>query len=187
MKDKPQWIAVGIVVATMFGLLTVATLVSGDMFLVAEGSDAPSFEAARLSGPDTLSLENFSGKVVLLNIWATNCPPCVEEMPSLQRLHDAMGSDEFSVVAVSTDVIGRSRVLDWVTERDLTFEILHDASGTIDRDYQITGLPETFLIDRNGVIIRKVIGAREWDNEFERGMIQRALDDREQRAKSGGQ
>lgn len=176
MKNRYQWVVVASVVGVFAGGLAVATLLSPDFFLVAEGADAPAFTAERLGTGEEVGLDAYRGKVVLLNIWATNCPPCVEEMPSLQRLHEAMSDEEdFVVVAVSTDVIGSDQVHEWTTERGLTFDILHDRSGRIARDYQTTGIPETFVIDRTGLIVRKVIGAREWDDPVERAVINRAL------------
>jgi cytochrome c biogenesis protein CcmG/thiol:disulfide interchange protein DsbE len=176
MKDRSQWITVGTAMLAIAGILVIGLLNSGELFLIAEGSEAPPFAAADVATGETLNLEAYEGKVILLNIWATNCPPCVHEMPSLQRLHEAMAdTDDFVIVAVSTDLTSREHVLDWINERDLTFEVLHDRSGKVERDYQTTGLPETFIIDRSGVIIRNVIGAREWDDAVERALIDRAL------------
>lgn len=176
MKQKAQWVAVGAIVAVISGLLGAGLAFTPDLFLVAEGSDAPDFKAARLTTGDTITLADFEGEVVLLNIWATWCGPCVWEMPALQRLHEALGNQGLRVVAVSVDdAIDREGVLEWVTERNLTFTHLHDRSGRIERDYQTTGLPETFLIDRYGVIIRKVIGAAEWDEPVQTAPIRRLL------------
>ena len=176
MNQKAQWTFVGIVVVVISGLLGAGLAMTPDLHLIAEGSDAPDFRAAELVSGDTLTLDDFDGDVVLLNIWATWCAPCEREMPSLERLHREYRDEGLKVVAVSVDnVVGREGVLDWIRARNLTFMVAHDRSGRIERDYQTTGVPETFLIDRHGVIIRKVIGAARWDSPNQTAPIRRAL------------
>lgn len=128
------------------------------------GSEAPAWGAPTLEG-DTIRLADLHGRVVVLNFWATWCTPCVREMPALQRLHDRLRNRGLSVVAVSIDVGAGARdaVRDFVDEFDLTFTILHDAPESVEDIFGVTGLPVTFVIDRNGRIYRKVVGAREWD------------------------
>jgi peroxiredoxin len=93
----------------------------------------------------------------------------------MQRLHQQLGRAGLKIVAVSVDQIPTDQVLAWVRARNLSFDILHDRSGEVDRIYQTTGLPETFVINREGVIVRKEISAREWDSpehlEFFRRML----------------
>lgn len=176
MKQRTQWLAVGSVVVIVAGLLGAGLALTPDLFLVAEGSRAPEFAAADLKTGDTLSIEDFRGQVVLLNIWATWCGPCEREMPALQRLHETLGPSGLKIVAVSVDdAIDREEVQAWMDERELTFQGLQEGSGRIERDYQTTGVPETFLIDRSGTIIRKVIGAAEWDQPVQTAPIRRLL------------
>ena len=112
----------------------------------------------------------------MLNLWATWCPPCEQEMPSMQRLHEQLGPSGLRVVAVSVDKISTEGVLAWARERGLTFDVLHDRQGDVDRAYQTTALPETFIIDRDGVIVRKEISAREWDSESHLDFFRRMLE-----------
>jgi peroxiredoxin len=135
------------------------------------GSRAPEYTALTLQG-DSVALSSFQGDVVLLNIWATWCPPCVKEMPALQRLHEALADDGLSIVAVSVDappaltnVMGAfsGDIQAFADHFGLTFTVLHDPSGRIQSRYQVNGLPTTFLIDREGRVRRKVLGAAEWD------------------------
>jgi cytochrome c biogenesis protein CcmG, thiol:disulfide interchange protein DsbE len=135
------------------------------------GSRAPEYRVQTLEG-DTVALGSFAGDVVLLNIWATWCRPCVVEMPALQRLHEELHDRGLRIVAVSVDaprgVIGAfgqpgGNVRDFVDEFGLTFTVLHDPSGRIQSRYQVNGLPTTYIIDRDGRIRRKVLGAAEWD------------------------
>ncbi len=105
-------------------------------------------------------------------------------MPSIQRLHEELGPDGLSVVAISVDESGPERVRAWVEERNLTFEVLHDRSGRIERVYQTTGVPETFVIDREGVIVKKIIGATEWDHPTQMNLLRRLLGSKTDREES---
>jgi cytochrome c biogenesis protein CcmG, thiol:disulfide interchange protein DsbE len=135
------------------------------------GSPAPDYTALSLAG-DSVPLSTFAGDVVLLNIWATWCAPCVYEMPALQRLHEQLAHEGLRVVAVSVDgpqgAFGLGGepgglVAEFRDRFDLTFTILLDPSGRIQNRFQVNGLPTTFIIDRQGRIQRKVLGARDWD------------------------
>ena len=125
-----------------------------------------------------LSLADFRGKVVLLNIWATWCPPCKIEMPSMERLHQKLAGTDFQLVAVSVDEEDSSVVNKFVKEYGLTFPVLHNQDGSIRQIYQTTGVPESFVIDRDGVIVKKVIGAADWDAPVNENLIRRLLDAR---------
>ncbi len=131
------------------------------------GSPAPELQGVDLEGRE-VNLEDFRGRVVLLNVWATWCPPCVEEMPSMQRLQDALQDQPFDIVAVSIDQGAdreavRRHIRDFVDELGLTFTVLHGSPTEVRQRYQVAGIPETFLIDQDGVIQDRVLGAAEWD------------------------
>jgi cytochrome c biogenesis protein CcmG/thiol:disulfide interchange protein DsbE len=175
----------------IFGLLFVVAVVvvawmGRDSYRpVMAGEPAPEFVATTLGGEDR-TLADYQGKVVLLNIWATWCPPCREEMPSMERLYGRLADTDFEIVAVSVDAalpgsigwggnIGGD-VPAFVEEFGLTFPILHDASGAVADTYQATGLPESFLIGRDGMIYRKVPGGTDWDDDRYVEQIQRLLD-----------
>ncbi len=132
---------------------------------LAIGFPAPSFTFPLLGG-GTGSLADHKGKVILVNVWATWCPPCIDEMPSLQRLHDQMRSEgePFVILAVSIDVLGEEPVRKWVDRFNLTFPILLDPRGNIKKLYRTKGVPETFIIGPNGQFVQKIIGPREWDS-----------------------
>src|SRR2546426_340120 len=106
------------------------------------------------------------------------CQPCRVEMPSLERLSRRLGGADFRVVAVSVDEQGPAVVARFTQDLGLSFEILHDRSGAIQRLYQTTGVPESFVIDRDGVIIKKVIGPAEWDGPVNETLIRRLIDAR---------
>ena len=178
MTVRGQWTVVLAVVAVLAGALWAATHFLGDeMFPVTVGSDAPGFSAATLDAtPDMKTLTDYRGKVVLLNIWATWCEPCRTEMPSIEALHREFGPRGLSVVAVSIDEAGQEQAIrDFVREYGLTFEVLHDASGSIQRIYQTTGVPETLVIGKDGVIRKKILGATEWNSAGNRALVAQLL------------
>lgn len=111
-----------------------------------------------------LALADFSGKVVLLNIWATWCAPCRHEMPTLDRLQGKLGSDEFEVIALSIDKAGPSVVRKFFKEISVEHLSLYiDVSGKAAHAVQVIGLPATLLLNRQGQEIGRLIGPAEWD------------------------
>ncbi len=112
---------------------------------------------------------------MLLNLWATWCSPCRWEMPSMERLHQELGPAGLKIVAVSVDQVSGDEVMEFANELELTFDILHDRGGQIEIDYQVTGLPETVIIDRQGVIVHKAIGPVEWDEPVQQARLRRLL------------
>ncbi|MDE2660297.1 MAG: TlpA disulfide reductase family protein [Acidobacteriota bacterium] len=126
----------------------------------APGAPAPPFDLLDLDErPHGLS--DFAGQVVVLNFWATWCPPCVEEMPSLQRLQDLLGDDGLKVVAVSVDE-RYSDIPPFVAEHGLRFLVLHDLGKRVSRRYEVFQFPETWIIRRDGTLAAHIIGARDW-------------------------
>ena len=126
-----------------------------------KGVSAPDFALPDLDSK-TVNLADYKGKVVLLNIWATWCPPCVEEMPSMEKLHKELKDVDFEILAVSIDVSGAKAVIPFMKKHKLSFSVLTDTEGAIKSLYQTTGVPESFIIDRKGIIVEKVIGPRDW-------------------------
>ncbi len=124
------------------------------------GSMAPDFTLQ--DGAKTISLHDYRGKVVVLNFWATWCPPCVEEMPSLVQLQKNMG-DRVTVLAVSVDVDGNA-FRDFVAKRKVDLLAVRDADQKSNSLYGTYKFPETYVIDREGKIRRKFIGAVNWND-----------------------
>jgi len=166
--------------------IVITAWVARDFFQpLVPGTLAPDFEVANLAG-EVVSLEEHRGKVVLVNIWATWCPPCREEMPSMERLYQDLQGTDFEILAVSVDAPtgtvgpdGRQGgdVVDFTEEMGLTFPILHDQTGMLQYTYQTTGLPESFLLDRNGVIYKRVAGGTSWDAKQHQESIRRLLEE----------
>lgn len=159
-------------------VLAIVIRILPQIQLIGVGSAAPVFHAIDLRTGKPASLEDYRGKVLLLNIWATYCQPCRVEMPAIERLSRRMQGTDFHVLAVSVDVVDSTEVNAFVRQLALTFDVLHDRQGTISQQYQTTGVPESFVIDRHGVIVKKVIGAAEWDGPVNDVLIRRLLDER---------
>lgn len=126
-----------------------------------KGVPAPNFTLPDLDG-NTVSLAAYRGKVVLLNIWATWCKPCVEEMPSLEKLHQELKNEDFIILAVSIDEAGAGVVRPFMKKHRLSFSALTDIAGVTKNLFQLTGVPESFIIDKEGMIVEKIIGPRSW-------------------------
>ena len=128
---------------------------------IGKGVPAPNFTLPGLDNK-MVSLTDYKGKVVLLNIWATWCPSCVEEMPSMEKLHIELKDEGFEILAVSIDELGAEAVLPFMKKHKLNFPALTNTKGAIKSLYQTTGVPESFIIDKDGIIVEKVIGSRDW-------------------------
>jgi peroxiredoxin len=127
----------------------------------AEPSEAPDFALMTLEGQPA-RLREFRGKMVLLNFWATWCAPCLHEMPSMERLHQTFKHTEFVLLGVSMDRQGEEVAKPFVDNLKLTFPILLDRTSEVARRYGVRGLPTTYLIDPDGLLIGAAIGARDW-------------------------
>jgi peroxiredoxin len=129
---------------------------------VAAGDRAANFTLDTLDG-HKISLADFHGKVVFLNIWATWCGPCREEMPSMETLYDELkGNKDFVMLAVSQDTKGRTAVARYVQKNGYHFTILLDPDNKVGESYDVSGVPETFIIDRKGRIVAHHMGAFDW-------------------------
>jgi len=151
---------------------------------VVAGYPAPDFAVTDAEG-EPVTLDSYRGRVLLLNVWATWCAPCREEMPSMQRLYERFSRDEFEIAAISIDApperVGargnpRGDPAAFAHELGLTFPILLDPSGRIQRTYRTARVPESFLIGRNGIIYKKVAGATEWDSRTNIDLIRRLVE-----------
>lgn len=181
MTAQRQWLIVSGVCVAVAVALGFAAYTMGDRLQAVEpGTKAPEFRAVQITatkGPlVTKTLADYRGKVVLLNIWATWCNPCRAEMPSMQRLEEELGARGLKIVAVSIDNPGmEDAIRAFGKELGLKFEILYDAPGNIRNDYQTTGAPETFVIGKDGVIRKRVIGATDWDSEPQKALLRQLL------------
>ncbi|MHB8139496.1 MAG: TlpA disulfide reductase family protein [Smithellaceae bacterium] len=140
------------------------------------GSPAPNFSLPGLDGR-TVSLKDYRGKVVFVNVWATWCPSCRDEMPAMEKLYQELKGEAFEILAVSVDASGAKAVAPFMRARKLSFPALLDPEGTIGKPYGVTGVPESFIINKEGIIERIVIGPIDWTDpavvSFFRTLIQK--------------
>ncbi len=130
---------------------------------VVEGTMAPDFEAKDLTGKE-VKLSDLRGKVVLVNFWATWCPPCREEIPSMMKLNQAMAGKPFQMIALSIDEGGKGAIEQFFAKSGLTLPAYLDGEQKVAGRYGITGVPETFVVDKKGVILKKVVGGMDWSS-----------------------
>ncbi|HWU40783.1 MAG TPA: TlpA disulfide reductase family protein [Candidatus Acidoferrum sp.] len=138
------------------------------------GAVAPDFLLPDLTGTP-IRLSDHRGKVVLLNFWATWCPPCRAEMSSMEGLYQAYRDRGLVILAVSNDHGGKSVVESFVRERGVTFPILMDPDGEVLARYGVRGLPPSYLLDRRGRIVSGDVGARDWSGKVAREIVERLL------------
>jgi peroxiredoxin len=175
---RRQWWTIGAVVVLLgVGLCVASRQLGAELFPLRIGDAAPDFRATTLTADSAVKgIADYRGEVVLLNIWATWCLPCRVEMPSMERAAGILGPRGLRIVAVSVDVPGMGdRIVAFAREYGLTFEILHDAPGRIQQQYQTTGVPETFIIGRDGRLRRRIIGADDWSSAANIAFLERLL------------
>jgi len=177
MTVRQQWTVVGIVVGVLAcGLIAATHLMKDELFPVVIGSQAPDFRVKVLGENRYRTLDDYKGQVVLLNIWATWCEPCQKEIPSLEALYRAYGGKGLKLLAVSVDnAVSEDSIRKFANHYGVTFEILHDPTGAIERTYQTTGYPETFVIGPEGTIRKKWIGADDWSSLGNRALVAQLL------------
>jgi thiol-disulfide isomerase/thioredoxin len=120
------------------------------------------------------SLDDLRGKVVLLNFWATWCPPCRREMPSMERLYQKLSGENFTVIAIN-QMEDADHVFAYTGQLDVdpTFTVLFDTDSKVSNSFNVKGLPTTYLIDKQGNIRYRAIGGREFDHpEVEKQIMQ---------------
>ena len=177
MTIRQQWIMVGGIVVALGGALGLGShFMKDELFPVSVGSQAPNFRAKVLGENRYKTLADYKGQVVLLNVWGTYCPPCIVEMPSLQKLYETYRDSGLKLVAVSIDdAVSEDSIRTFAKNLGVTFEILHDPTHEIERAYQITGYPETFVIGAEGTIRKKWISADDWNSLGNRALIAQLL------------
>lgn len=159
--------------AVVGALVLIGWLSREPAVALSAGEAAPALELPRIRG-GTLGLTELRGKVVMVNIWATWCPPCVREMPAMQRVYEEYRDDGLEIVAVAVDDRPGTRQPDgridglvsrFVDELGLTFPVVVDPTGGTERRFDTEYLPTTFLVDRQGRIRAREVGGRAWDEE----------------------
>ena len=164
LTDTRRWLSLMLLVVSLsVGWIAVsavpaAATTAGRIPSPREGFLAPDLSLDRLEG-DAMDLESLRGQVVVVNFWATWCPPCRAEMPALERTYQAHQDEGLEILAVNaTHQDNLSSIRPFIRERNLTFPILLDRDGSAGAAYQVRALPSTYFIDREGVIQHVIIG-----------------------------
>lgn len=174
---------------SLFAITLFVVVLMAGAFFVLRGPDgagtkqAPNFVLPDLEG-QVVRMEDLRGQVIVLNIWATWCPPCIEEMPTLQELAQKMKDEDLVVLAVSQDE-EPEKVKPWVEKHDLTFPVLLDPRAEVGYRYGVTGYPETFVVDREGRIVHHHVGFRDWSEPEVVAALDRLLETGEWQLTSG--
>lgn len=160
-----QRIALFIIICLFLGISACSKAESPKISTVAkEKSPAPEISVTSIVDGSSLRLSDLKGKVVLLNFWATWCPPCREEIPSMMKLNSFMAGKPFQMVAVSIDEGGKAAVEAYFKESGFSLPTYLDPSAASSKAYGITGVPESFIIDKQGVLVKKIVGGAAWNS-----------------------
>ncbi len=156
------------VVFALLVLLSGAAVAAPDMAELgvtapSERVEAPGFTLKDTHG-DKASLADYRGRVVLLNFWATWCPPCRDEVPALQRLFASMKGEKFVVIGVAVDRGSLDAVERFGQETGVTYPVLLDPEGTARNAYEVNVLPTSYIIGKDGRITGRITGPRQWDS-----------------------
>jgi cytochrome c biogenesis protein CcmG, thiol:disulfide interchange protein DsbE len=175
--SKQGILVAGLVGALLIGGAALARFGSG-VARIEVGAEAPDFQAIDLATGDSVSLrERYRGSVTLVNVWATWCAPCKVEMPAMEQVYQSLAPHGFKIAAISIDEGGPEDVIAFGRELGLSFDLLQDRSTRVVETYQTTGVPESFLLDRDGILVKRIIGPHDWNSPVNRALIQRLLDE----------
>jgi len=176
VRISKQWAIVIGVIAVLVGGAVVLVRLGTDVKTVNVGNPAPDFAAVDLATGDSVSLRaRYAGNVTLVNIWATWCIPCRLEMPTMEQVYDSLAPQGFKIAAVSVDEGPPEEVLAFAQDLKLSFDILQDRRQRIQQLYQTSKVPESFLLNRDGIIVKRIIGAYDWNSTANRALIARLL------------
>ena len=150
------------ILVVVTGLLLLAGCSGGPpRSSVAVGKEAPDFTLVNMQG-ERVSLSDYRGQVVVINFWATWCPPCREEKPTMESLYQQFKNDGLVFLAVNVEADGHQVVSQYLLRQSYTFPILLDGKAEVQGLYGVFRYPESYIIDRDGTVVEHIIGSRDW-------------------------
>jgi len=170
-----QWLLVFSVVLLLAGCSEQGGEKSQTESGVDKGQAASDFTLTNMQGQQ-VTLSSLQGQVVVLNFWATWCPPCIEEMPSMEMLYRKYKDQGLVILAVNTEEDGKELVENFLKKTPYSFPILLDPEADVQNQFNIFRLPETVVIDRNGIVADRVVGAIDWTGERAVQLIESLLE-----------
>lgn len=177
-RDRRTLLVLLVVIGAYFVLRWIAVRSVAPAIVLPEPGIRQPF-AVEFTLPDLtgrlVRLTDLRGHPVLINLWATWCHPCREEMPSLHALYTAYREQGFLVVAVATDTGGRDTVAPFIQQYGLTFPVLLDPRNTLGERLQVAGIPTSYVLDRQGRIVSVEVGKRQWNRQEFRRLLERLL------------
>lgn len=161
VRKESLLVIVLIIIGVVIGLFALLSGRGAKPRIIKEGDAAPGFILQTTAQTYSNVLDS-RGKVVLVHFWATWCPPCVEELPQLEQLYRLLRGKDFEVLAISVDDDAGTSVLPFLEKNKVSFPVLFDPGGAVARRYGTIKFPETYVIDRGGMVRFKIIGPLKW-------------------------
>ncbi|HKJ04951.1 MAG TPA: TlpA disulfide reductase family protein [Geopsychrobacteraceae bacterium] len=149
---------------TVLMLFAILMMLSSGFAAEPANQKAPDFTLEDMQG-NKVSLSDFKGKIVMINFWATWCPPCIEEMPSMEKLYKKLGKEDFVILAINIEPDAREYVAEFLAKNPYTYPVLLDGESLVQELYGAYRLPETVIVNRQGEIVNRVVGGRDWMDE----------------------
>ncbi|HUL00384.1 MAG TPA: TlpA disulfide reductase family protein [Nitrospirota bacterium] len=177
IKNNKQVIFLFILVicAVLFFIGFVALDKKSGEKIITSGDTAPEFRLQTLAGHE-VRLSDYRGKVVMVHFWATWCPPCIQEMPTLQKLYHHLNNKRFELLAVSVDEGGEKTVTAFMKNQRLDVPVLLDSNRAISGLYGTFRFPETYIVDSRGIVRYKAIGPRDWTTPSNVQLVQSIIE-----------
>lgn len=161
MKKKVYTILTAIILIFFFSACNSKSSEIEIKIGIEKGNKIPDFEISNLFGKKE-NISDYKGKLIFLNFWATWCPPCRAEMPSMETIYKNKGNKNFEIIAISVDQTSTQKIYDFILKNNYSFPVYHDPTGAISNKFLVQSIPQTFIIDKNGVILEKYTGAFDW-------------------------
>ena len=173
-KKQVVFLAVLVLFAVLFIIGYLVKDKSPGKKIISNSDQAPDFHLQTQEGR-VVSLSDFRGKVVMVHFWATWCPPCVEEIPTLDNLYRALSGRDFELLAICVDEGGAAAVAPFIRKNKLNLPVFFDPERSIAGLYGTYKFPETYIVDRQGVVRLKVIGPRDWSDPANVHILKRIM------------